>query len=411
MKAALRHVMRSRRRSILAALAVLVPVLMLVFILAFIGGIQADLFTNLTEYDTGHLQVRSTEEGLAGGALPLIRDPEPLVNAVEESEGVEWYTLRLETPAMAASDNRSLGVLVQGVRPEEAAAISPLPNAIVDGRYLESEDEGVVVGEELLRALNLSLGDRLTLMGAHPRGGTAVVRAPVVGVYRAPDPELGRSLIQVDLGLAQRLVREPGAITSIAGYVAGVDGPQDDWRIQSAVSSLAERLPNGYEALSWRELAPEIEGFLRVMRPVLVSFMVAFFVLGGLVVLNTLYLSVLERTKELGIIRAVGAPRRWVMGHVMWEAGFLGVFGATLGAGLGVVLVLAMQATGGFALPGAFEEALTSFGVEPVVGLRLTPWEVVVSAVAMVAVAFLAAWYPAHRAARLDPVETMRYEE
>ncbi len=411
MKAALRHVVRSRRRSILAAMAVLVPVLMLVFILAFIGGIQVDLFTNLTEYDTGHLQIRSTEEGLAGGALPLIREPQPLVDAVSESEDIGWYTLRLETPAMAASDDRSMGVLVQGVRPDEAAQISPLPDAIVEGRYLKDEDEGVVVGEELLRALGLSLGDRLTLMGAHPRGGTAVVRVPVVGVFRAPDPELGRSLIQADLGLAQRLVREPGAITSVAGYVAGVDGPQHDWKIQSAVSALSQRLPDGFEALSWRQIAPEIEGFLRVMRPILVSFMVAFFALGGLVVLNTLYLSVLERTRELGIIRAVGAPRRWIMGHVMWEAGLLGVFGATLGAGLGVAVVSAMQATGGFALPGAFEETLTSIGLDPVVGLRLTPMEVVLPALAMVLTAFLAAWYPAHRAAKLDPVETMRYEE
>ncbi len=411
MKAALRHVIRSRRRSILAGMAVLVPVWMLVFILAFIGGMQGDLFTSLTEYDTGHLQIRSADEGLAGGALPLIRDPEPLVEAVESTEDIGWYTLRLELPAMAASDDRSLGVLVQGVQPAEAAEISPLPAAVVEGRYLQPGDDGVVIGEELLRALKLSVGDRLTLMGAHPRGGTAVLRAPVVGVFRAPDPELGRSLVQVDLALAQRLVREPGAITSVAGYVAGVDGPWDDWKIQAAVAAVSQALPHGYEALSWREIAPEIEGFLRVMRPILTSFMVAFFVLGGLVVLNTLYLSVLERTKELGIIRAVGAPRRWIMSHVLWEAGFLGVCGATLGAALGMGLVMGMQATGGLALPGAFEHTLASLGIEPVVGLRITPLEVVLSAVAMVVVALLAAWYPARRAASLDPVETMRYEE
>jgi len=410
MKAALRHLVRSRRRSVLAGIAVLVPVWLLVFMLAMVGGMEQGLFTSLTEYDTGHLQVRAPDEGLAGGALPLIRDPEPLVQAVEAADEVRWYTLRLELPAMAASADRSLGVMVQGVRPEEAAEISPLPGAVVEGRYLEPGDDGVVVGEELLRALGLSLGDRLTLMGAHPRGGSAVLRAPVVGVFRAPDPDLGRGLIQADLGVAQRLVRQPGAITSVAGYVSGVDGPRDDWKIQAAVASVGRNLPEGYEVLSWREIAPEIEGFLRLLRPLIVGFMAAFFVLGGLVVLNTLYLSVLERTRELGIIRAVGASRRWIMGHVMWESGILGVLGAAGGVLLGVGLVMGIQAVGGLRLPGEFEEALAAFGIESVLGLRITPLEVALSALAMVAVALAAAWYPAHRAAKLDPVETMRYD-
>ncbi len=411
MKAAFRHLVRSRRRSVLAAMAVLVPVWLLVLMLGMIGGIEQGLFSSLTEYDTGHLQVRSAGDELAGGALPLIRDSAPLLRAVEAAEGIGWHTVRLDLPAMAASEDRSLGVLVQGVRPDEAARISPLPAAVREGRYLEPGDEGVVVGEALLRALNLSVGDRLTLLGAHPRGGTGVARAPIVGAFRAPDPALERSLVQVDLQLAQRLARAPGAVTAVVAYARGVDGPWDDWKISAAAASVQEGLPEGFEALTWREIAPESGLMLRVLRPVVVGFMVAFFALGGLVVLNTLYLSVLERTRELGIIRAVGAPRRWVMGHVMWEAGLLGLLGAGVGAGLGVALVLGVQAAGGLPIPGAFQEGLGAFGIEPILAMRITPTEVAVSAWAMVTVALLAAWYPARRAANLDPVETMRYDE
>ncbi len=411
MKAAFRHLVRSRRRSVLAAIAVVVPVWLLVVMLGMIGGMEEGLFFSLTEYETGHLQVRSEQETLAGGALPLIRDPAPLVQAVEETGRMEWYTQRLELPAMAASQDRSRGVLVQGVQPEQASRISPLPHAIREGRYLESEDEGVVMGAALMRQLGLKLGDRVTVMGAHPRGGAGVVRAAVVGVFEAPSVELERSVVQVDIGLAQRLIRQAGTITSVVGFVRGVDGPGDDWRISEAAAALGEALPPGYRALSWRELAPERELMLRFMRPITLGFMAAFFLLGGLVVLNTLYLSVLERTRELGIIRAVGAPRRWVMAHVMWEAGLLGVFGAVLGAAMGLGVVWGVEAVGGLQLPGAYEEGLATFGIEALLRMKIAPAEVALSAVAMVIVALFAAWYPAQRAARLDPVETMRYDE
>jgi ABC-type antimicrobial peptide transport system permease subunit len=213
----------------------------------------------------------------------------------------------------------------------------------------------------------------------------------------------------VDLGVAQRLVRATG-ITAIVGYISGADGPWDGPRIRAAVDRIGARLPAEYEILDWAELAPESQMYMRLMRPITVGFMAAFFVLGGLVVLNTLYLSVLERTRELGIILALGASRRYVMGQVVLESSLLATGAALVGAAVGLAFVLGVEGAGGLPLPRAYyEEAMAMFGMEPLLTMRITAAEVVLSASAMVAVAVAAAWYPARRAADLEPVETMRH--
>ncbi|QAA76165.1 MAG: hypothetical protein BIP78_0399 [Candidatus Bipolaricaulis sibiricus] len=410
MTAALRHLRRGRRRTVLAGLAVFVPVFLLVVFLGMIGGMEKEMFASLTGFDTGHFQIRRAADRPSGGALPLVRDPAPLLAVVEGSTEVAWYTVRLDLPALAAAGDRSLGVVVQGVRPADAAAESPFARAVTSGRYLEPGDEGVVVGRQLLDALGLSLGDELVLLGAHPQGAAGVAVPRIVGVFDLPDPALGRGLVHVDLGVAQRLVRSP-AVTAVVGYVRGVEGPWDAPRIEEAVGRLRAQLPEGYEVLDWAQLGPESLVFMRLMRPIVVGFMVAFFFLGGLVVLNTLYLSVLERTRELGIILALGAPRRYVMRQVLLESGLLATGAAMVGAALGLGFVLVVEAVGGFPLPGAYEEVTALFGMQPHLRMRVTAAEVGMAAVAMVAVAVVAAWYPARRAAALEPLEAMRHAD
>jgi len=408
-KQAWRHLWRNRRRSILTLVAVFIPVLILVLELGMLNGEQESLFRNTVTFETGHFQIRSSTERADGGALTLMKDPAAALAVVDSVPGIAWRTMRLDLPAMISNGGRSQGVLLQGVVPEEVGHVSPIGRLITDGEYLSTGSRGVVLGGELRDLLAASVGTELVLLGVHPDTGIGAASVPVLGVYAAPDPAMGRGVVQVDLGLAQTLARRPGAVTSIVGFVEGVEGPWDQAKVERVVADLRAKLPKEYKVLDYNELAPELKTFQTVEKPFHVMAMGIFFILGGLVVLNTLFLSVVERTHELGVILALGAARRRVMQMVMTEAFLLALVGAVAGLLAGVGLVAWAQAGGGLKLPGAYDEMARMIGMEAILQLRVSVSELVASGLAMIGVALLAAWFPARRAAALEPVEAMRH--
>lgn len=412
MKAAIRHLKRNRGRTILTLLAVLIPVYFLVFMFGFSNSIVSDMFETATRVDTGHFQIRHIERRGMGSAIPLMHDSESVLAALDEIDGVEWRTVRLDMPALASVADRSQTIYIQGVVPEEIAPISSIGDLVVEGTYLRNGQNGAVIGEELADLLNVGVGDEIALLGAHPETGLGVLKVPIVGIYRAPISAMGRTVIHATLTTARQLARSPDAATAVIVRVDDVKGPWDVGKIEAVTAQLTGSLPDGLEVLDWRELAPQVTGYMSILRPAMIIFAVIFFGLGALVVLNTLYLSVMERTRELGLIISLGASRWRVIRMILTEAGLIAVIGAIYGALIGVALIWIVEAFGGIPLPGAaLADYMKVVGMKPVLHMIISWPQMVISAAAMAGVAIMAAWFPAYRASKLEPVEAMRYVE
>jgi len=411
MKAALRHLKRHKGRSLLTLLAVLIPVYTLVFMFGFASANLQDMFETATNLESGHFQVRGISEHETASTLPLIDDTTAVLDVLNNTDGVAWRTVRLDVPALASVGDRSESILVQGVEPATVARITPIETLLVEGTYLASGENGAVLGQGLAELLDVGVGGDVVLLGVHPDAAMGVIKVPVIGIFQAPDESMERSLIQVDLSSARALVRRPTAATAVVCMVEDVAGPWDVDKIDTVSSSVSERLPEGFEMVDWRELAPMVMTYMNIMRPVLFVFAASFFVLGALVVANTLYLSVMERTRELGLILALGASRARVMRMILIEAGLITAAGATYGALLGVVFMWIVEAFGGVPLPSQFADVFRSMGLSGEIHLSARAGDIVLSAAIMAAVALLAALIPAWRAARFEPVEAMRYVE
>ena len=411
MKAAFRHIMRNRRRSILTLLAVLIPIYFLIVMFGFINSMVQDMFESSTRFDTGHMQIRAVEARGTGSALPLMNDPADALAALGSVDGIEWSTVRLDLPALASVGERTRTVFVRGVVPEEIDPISNMADRIVEGEFLTSDSAGVLVGEELADLLDLSVGDEMVLLGAHPEASLGAIRAPIVGVFKAHEATIGRMVVYASLATARQLARNDTAATAIVIRVDGVAGPQDAALMEQKANALRAVLPPDFEVQDWLELLPMMDGYMKILTPMLLIMAVVFFGLGALVVVNTLYLSVMERTREIGLIIALGASRMRVMGMVLAEAGIITLAGAFYGALVGVGIILIVEAFGGIPLWGQMAGYMREIGISPVLHMSITARQVLLSAGAMAVVAMLAAWMPAWRASKLEPMEAMRYVE
>jgi len=411
MKAAIRHMMRNRRRTILTLCAVLIPVYFLIFMFGFVNSMMQDMFESVTRFDTGHMQIRAVEKRGTGSAMPLMHDPADALAALASIDGIEWSTVRLDLPALASVGERTRTVYVRGVVPEEIDPISNMADRIVEGEFLSSDSTGVIVGEELADLLELKVSDDMVLLGVHPEASLGALRAPIVGIFQAPEATIGRTVVYASLGTVRQLARSETTATSIIIRVNGVTGPWDTTLLDQAAATLREALPEGYEVQDWLELVPFVSGYLEILTPMMLIMAVIFFGLGALVVVNTLYLSVMERTREIGLIIALGASRARVIGMVLTEAGIITLAGAFYGALVGVGLIFIVEAFGGIPLWGQMADYMREFGISPVLHMSITVRQVLLSAGAMTSIAMLAAWFPAWRASKLEPMEAMRYVE
>lgn len=406
LRLAFRNLLRNPRRSVLTLLAVMVPVLLLDLMWGFTGAMERSLFDNTVRLETGHLQIHEADYDVIGQTIPIMRDVRPAEAALQTNPDIEHYTTRLELPALAAAESEAKGVLVQGIEPERAMAMSLISRWIDRGRYLEPDDAGVaVVGAQLLEDLDLGLGDRLILLTSHPETGTGVLSPTIIGILDAPSQELSQRIVQVPLADARNAIDFPYGATSVAALVSGVLGPWDHTRIQRVTDQLRRTLGDRFTVEDWREIAPGTAGMLQMLQPVTLGFMAVFFLLAGLVVLNTLFLNVHERTNELGVVMALGSGQRRVLWMITTEAAVIALVGALIGSAIGGGLV--WHWSDGLVMPAIYQDTYDQMGIEPVLNLYMTVGQGVLSALLMLGMAVAASWLPARNAARLDPVEAM----
>ncbi|GAA6735023.1 ABC transporter permease [Thermus oshimai] len=390
-----RNLLRTPGRSLTTlGVVALVVFLSLLFLSVYAGAFDA--FLRLLLERTGHLVVRvegyrekEDLEGLAFTPPPLDLPPGATL------EGA------LEGAALLIAGERSRAVSLTGLEPE---AFRREKRALSAGRLPEAPGEALL-GEALARALRVGLGDEVV---AYAPGGLGLGVYPfrVVGLLDLPETQLEARTLLVPLEDAQLLLA-PGRVTLLRVWLPGV-GLYEMAPLEALKGELSPRLP-GLSVETWLEANPLYAALLPLYDVVMGVYVGIFFALAGLILLNALYLSLVERIREFGLLAALGLTGRRVMALVLWESLLLVGVGAGVGLllGLGVHLTLA----DGFRLPlpQALLEQYREFGLPEVLYGRLSPKDLLLTLGYAVGVAVLAALWPAYLASRLEPVEAMRY--
>jgi putative ABC transport system permease protein len=393
-----RNVLRNRRRSAITISSIAIGLAAMIFLWGFIDGMNRQMVVNSTGYFAGDAQIHLKGYHDDPTLDLTMQDAGEILRAAREHPGVAAASLRLEGKALASRGDKSRGVTISGVAPQDEARVTVLLKSIVEGEGL---GDGVLIGEKLAEALRVRAGQDLVFVGQAYDGSVASARFVVRGVFRTKIDDLDGFVAVTTLDTAREFYAAPGGASAVALRLR-YPGELDAVR-----ASLDARLGPRYEMLGWPRLLPMVAVSTRFHEVVSYVVLLVFFVVVAAAVANPVLMAVLERTREFGIMLAIGMSARRLLGLVFLESLLLGAAGLVLGNLVGLAI------TGYFAAKGislgAFEAGLRTMpGLSDVVYPALLAERSLMLSALVFAVACLMAIYPAVKAAGLEPVQAIR---
>ena len=403
LRMAWRNLWRHSRRTWLTATAMIFSNVLLVFMISLQFGSYDMMINNTLQAFSGHIQVQHP----GYNENPKIRDSVPAVLALEEELAQTLPDARMAARAagfaLASSERRSFGIQVIGVQPALEPGVSTIPGLVSEGRFLnDMMAPEIVIGAVMARNLRVSIGDELTLLGSGRDGSFAAGVVSVVGIFETGSSDMDRSFAEVPLGYFQETFFMGDHGHSVVIAVDNLD--QVATGVTRVRSALGER--DGLAVLDWDALQP---GLKQAIQADLSS---AWFMYGVLIilvafsVLNTQLMSVLERTREFGVITALGIKPGKLAFLVILETALMALIGLAIGLFLGWLVALYFN-TVGFSYPG-MEEMADRFNLPGKIYPSVTPFSMVLGPLVVFVFCLLASIYPALRLFRLQPVEAMR---
>ena len=401
-----RNLWRQGRRSLIALFAVATVVLFAVLLYSLVGAVSNGMYQDLTR-EVGNAQLHTAGYRDArdfSGSL--------LTNAAEIRETMAQTVPgavvvgSLQVPGLLAGEDRSRGLAVQGQDWPELVREDFVNDYLAEGSFVEGDNvTGIMLGQSLATALEVGLGDDVYVYAPGTEGYGAAAYT-VEGLLDFEDPNREINAAYLSLSAAQELAA-PDALSRLELHYPSVNTLREDGLVAADLSALKSTLGSEVEVEAWRDIDPSLASMMKFLTPVVVVESLIFFVLAGLLVLNTVYLSTLERVREFGVILSLGAKGRQIMGMVTLESLLL----CLTGAGIGLALGLGFVALGrdGFRFPGYAEELFAEVGLPNVLYLTIEPWQVLLAVGFAVLTAIFAALGPARMAANIEPAEAMRY--
>ncbi|MBI5630155.1 MAG: ABC transporter permease [Elusimicrobia bacterium] len=407
LKIAWRNVWRNKRRSLLTLAASSFGLGLFIFLFAFSDGMHEQLIANATRTSLGHLQVYGRGYRADPVLERAIAKPAELRAALAGVRGLSLVLPRVESYGLASSASNSVGVMVVGVDPALEKRATRISNTMVKGLYL-GRDSGTVgqilIGKALAKRLKLELGDKMVLLSQAADGSMANALFRVRGIYKTGAEAVDLGTAFITLGRAKEFLGLGQGLTSMLLF-AGDLGEVD--RIKGELGLRLE--PKAYEALSWKDLDPSLLQTTELDDAINHVILLVVFMIVALGIVNTLLMSVFERTREFGVLLAMGMEPKSVVAMVSFEAAILASLSLAVGTSVGVILALHFGRHGIDLSRWTEGVSVSTAFLEPILYPKLRAYSVLKSCLSVFLVTIVSGLYPAFKASRLSPVKALRH--
>jgi len=394
---AFRDLGRNRRRSLLSALAVSMGLSLLLLMASVVTGEMNGAMQNTILLQSGDLQIRAAsydETKMSLDWKDLVASPQAVVDQVINIPQVQVVTPRLFATGIVTQGENSRGVQVIGIDPASTAS-NVFRKGLLTGVFLTSDDrEGVLIGKPLAGKLNLSVDDKINLLINKSDGSTDQQLFTIRGIYTTNTSSYDENTVFMPLAKAQAFTGAQDHASTIFIMLQNRD--------QADLVAAAVQSP-GYQVLTWRklnELIVQTEDYANAWMVFLYLIVLG---ITATVVTNTLIMAVFERTREIGVLSAIGMKGRRIMAQFLTEAGLLATGGVIGGLILGGLLVAYFTHYGIY----IGNMGITGYLMRDNIYAQITLQDTVTLTLVTYVITLLASLYPALVAARMEPVEAL----
>ncbi len=399
-----RNTWRNPRRSLITVAAIAVGVASLVFFWALIDGVHEQVIRLSCDVLPGEIQIHKKGFAKNPALEDTIQDVDTVRKVIASHPEISGISERIKTYALASSAEDSAGVMVLAVKPEQEMKVTYFYDRVITGEYLKPDDvKGVLLGKILAENLNVGVGDKVVLLSQAADGSLGAEAFRVRGIVDFSVTELnsGAMIAHIE-GVASMLY-----LTGIHEFALKL---KDLRKSDEIKKELQAQLGKQYEVLTWKDIMPFLYQGIEMDNASMYLILIIVTIIAGFGVMNTILMSVTERTREFGIMHAMGADMGMIFRMVVLESIMLNLIGVAAGMGLGILLSVYFNHVG-IDLSN-FSDIMEMFAMPKVLYPYFTAdslYHVTSSVGVIFLVAVLASLYPAYKVSRLQPVEAIKY--
>jgi len=399
-----RNVLRARRRTAITLTLSTISTAFFIFYVSMMDGSYAKIFKDSVEIYPGYIQITQKEYRNDPGYEHLIFDAKSVETAIENTPGIALYAERFEGFALYASDENSIGGMFAGINPEKEKQLSRVYKAMKEGEYLSPDDTNrLLIGSDFAKRLGVGIGDTVSIITNATDYSFAADNLIVKGIFQTHLNDFDASAAFVNKAYFDRVMLSKNIATHI------VILPTDLKASESVAEAIGKKLDNSeYEVQDWHRYMKEIIEAMEFDRYNGIIMMWLFLVIILFVIMIYALLTIFARTKEIGIMRAIGTTPFQIFYILMLETLLLGLISVILGGIIGGWLAYYFELNP--IRMESFEEAYRQYGIVEAVLPTDFSWGVVFRGMAyMIVLNILCALYPILHVNRFKPVDAIRH--
>ena len=394
-----RNLWRNHRRTAIMLGAISVGAWAMIFMTALTQGMVTEMIRDGISALPGHVQVHHPDYRDDPNITNLLPQTSSEIEVLFGPAGFDAWSSRVKVPAVVTSEYDSRGVTLLGIDPTAERGMIFVDYETVEGRFLETvDDHGVVIGHKLADTLDTGLGKRIVLMSQDPDNNVADRGFRVVGLFHANVEAFEETYVFAGRQTIQEMLKVGDRVTEIV--VLG-----DDYRdVEDDYARVVELVDGRVEVMRWTELDTYLGTMMTVMDGFVLIWVIVIFLALSFGLVNTLFMAVFERVREIGLMLALGMKPGNILGQILIESMLLLVIGLGIGNLLAWLTIKPLESGIDISIVA---EGMAMMGASSMLYPELRIEDVVLANVVVLILGFLASLSPAWRASRYEPIEAI----